>query len=130
MNGNGKKVGRPKLEIDFKKVEELAEVQCTQEEIACALGISVDTLQRNKEFCGIYEKKKAGGRQRLRQAQWDLAMKGNPTMQIWLGKQYLDQKDSHEVTSQVDMTIHEKIKSMTDEEIDQAIRKIYGPRYT
>ena len=131
-SGRGKMRGRPKLNIDIEKVKELAEIQCTQEEIAAILGLSRDTLYRNKEFCDIYEKKKAEGKQKLRQMQWDAAKKGNPTMLIWLGKQHLDQRDiSHsEVTQQVDMTVHEQIRQMTDEEIDQAIRKIYGTRFT
>ena len=33
----------------------------------------------------------------LRRAQFELAMKGNPTMLIWLGKQYLGQKERTEV---------------------------------
>ena len=33
----------------------------------------------------------------LRRAQFELAMKGNPTMLIWLGKQYLGQNERTEV---------------------------------
>lgn len=33
----------------------------------------------------------------LRRAQFELAMKGNPTMLIWLGKQYLGQNELTEV---------------------------------
>lgn len=33
----------------------------------------------------------------LRRAQFELAMKGNPTMLIWLGKQYLAQNERTEV---------------------------------
>ena len=36
--------GRPKKEIDMDLVEKLANIQCTQEEIACVVGCSVDTL--------------------------------------------------------------------------------------
>ena len=32
--------GRPKIEIDYVTVEKLANIQCTQEEIASFLGIS------------------------------------------------------------------------------------------
>lgn len=45
-----KKRGRPKFEIDYVLAEKLANIQCTQEEIATFLGCSVDTLQRDKEF--------------------------------------------------------------------------------
>jgi hypothetical protein len=39
-------------------------------------------------------------------AQWKSAMAGNTTMQIWLGKQLLGQRDRHEVDAQVTGDIH------------------------
>lgn len=86
-------VGRPKIEIDYNTVEKLANIQCTQEEIASFLGISVRTLQRDEEFCRIYKKGQENGKMSLRRIQFKLAEK-NPTMAIWLGKQYLGQKDT------------------------------------
>jgi len=35
------------------------------------------------------------GRSSLRRLQWKSATNGNITMQIWLGKQYLGQRDMH-----------------------------------
>lgn len=88
--------GRPKKEIDYQTVEKLANIQCTQEEIANFLEISVRTLQRDEEFCRIYKKGQDNGKMSLRRTQFKLADK-NPTMAIWLGKQYLRQKDNLEV---------------------------------
>jgi hypothetical protein len=34
----------------------------------------------------------------LRRMQWQAAENGNPTMLVWLGKQYLNQKDKAEQT--------------------------------
>ena len=68
-------------------------IQCTQEEIAGFLDLSVDTLQRDKKFCGIYETKKKTGKMSLRRKQYELAMSGDKTLLIWLGKQYLEQSD-------------------------------------
>ena len=48
--------GRPKAVIDYPLVEKLGQIQCTQEEIANILNISVRTLQRDEEFCRIYKK--------------------------------------------------------------------------
>ena len=39
--------GRPKIVIDYTAVEKLASIQCTQEEIANFLDVSVRTLQRD-----------------------------------------------------------------------------------
>jgi hypothetical protein len=44
--------GRPKKFIDLELVEKLAHIQCTHAEIAATLGVSIDTLQRNKDFPG------------------------------------------------------------------------------
>lgn len=89
-------MARPKIKLDYELIEKLAGIMCTQEEIASFLGCSVDTLQRDETFCGIYKKGLNNGKMSLRRKQWKLADK-NPTMAIWLGKQYLNQKDNIEV---------------------------------
>lgn len=93
-----KKVGRPKIELDYALIEKLAHIQCTQEEIASMLEVSVDTLQRDAKFCGIYKKGQEHGKMSLRRLQWKLADNGNTTMAIWLGKQYLGQTDKQELS--------------------------------
>ena len=96
MNTNGAekpKLGRPKKHIDLELVEKLAHIQCTYAEIASTLGISVDTLQRNEHFAATYKRGAEGGRKSLRRMQFESANRGNVTMQIWLGKQYLGQSD-------------------------------------
>lgn len=91
-------VGRPKKEIDYEAVEKLANIQCTQEEIASFLELSVRTLQRDEEFCRLYKKGKENGKMSLRRMQFKIAEK-NPTMAIWLGKQYLGQRDNLDIES-------------------------------
>jgi hypothetical protein len=93
MNAEKPKRGRPKKFVDLELVEKLAHIQCTYGEIAATLGVSVDTLQRNKNFAVVYKKGAEGGRKSLRRMQFEAANKGNVTMQIWLGKQYLSQSD-------------------------------------
>lgn len=85
--------GRPKFDVDYEQVEKLAGLQCTQEEIASYLGCSVDTLQRDEKFCGIYKSGMDKGRMSLRRKQWQAANDGDKTMLVWLGKQYLGQRD-------------------------------------
>jgi len=89
--------GRPKKEIDYNAVEKLANIQCTQEEIANFLELSVRTLQRDEEFCRIYKKGIDSGKMSLRRLQYKLAEK-SASMAIFLGKQYLGQKDKVEYT--------------------------------
>ena len=40
-------------------------------------------------------------RMKLAQKQFELAMDGNVTMLVWLGKQYLGQTDKQEMTSEI-----------------------------
>jgi hypothetical protein len=91
--------GRPKKEIDYNAVERLAALMCTQEEIANYLDISVRTLLRDDEFCHIYKKGLDKGKMSIRRQQYKSAEDGNVTMQIWLGKQYLNQRDRSEITN-------------------------------
>ena len=88
--------GRPKKVIDYNLVEKLANIMCTQEEIATMFDCDVRTLQRDEEFCRVFKKGKENGKMSLRRTQFKLAEK-NPTMAIFLGKQYLGQRDNVEV---------------------------------
>lgn len=101
--------GRPKKEIDMDLVEKLANIQCTQEEIACVVGCSVDTLLRHPDFATIYKKGKEAGKSSLRRTQWKLAQ-NNTTMAIWLGKQYLGQTDKIENVDDQKITIVSDVK--------------------
>ena len=105
------KMGRPKKKIDWDVVSGLCRIQCTQVEIASVLGISEDTLVRRIKskfkltFAEYYKKEASGGRVSLRRAQWSRAIgnkdtngnyknDGSVPMLIWLGKQYMNQKES------------------------------------
>jgi len=91
--------GRPRLEFDLRLVEDLGKIQSTHSELAAVLNVSIDTVERrlkdDSEFCGAYEKGLENGKSSLRRIQWKAALGGNTTMQIWLGKQYLSQRDMH-----------------------------------
>jgi hypothetical protein len=97
-------MARPKKVIDYSMVEKLASIMATQEEIAVFLDISVRTLQRDKEFCRIYKKGLESGKMSLRRKQFKLAEK-NATMGIWLGKQYLNQKDKQQIEHSGDLGV-------------------------
>lgn len=107
-------MARPKKEINYETVEKLANIQCTQEEIASFLELSVRTLQRDEEFCRIYKKGQDNGKMSLRRMQYKLADK-NPTMAIWLGKQYLKQKDNIEVESTQLVKVQELLNKIEEE---------------
>lgn len=92
MNEEKKKLGRPKKKIDYEMVERMAHIFCTQDEIAVLLDVDVKTLQRDPLFGIAYTKGRQGGKMSLRRMQYKLAEK-NTAMAVWLGKQYLGQRD-------------------------------------
>ncbi len=89
--GRGKGGGRPALQIDARIVAGMAFAGATTVEIAEFLECSTDVIERR--FAAHLRKKRSSMRLRLRRAQFRLAMEGNVTMLIWLGKQYLGQSD-------------------------------------
>lgn len=135
-------MGRPKVEFTnaqwgtFKK---LCAMQCTEEEIAGFLKVSIDTLRmRCKEkffdkrenpktgkmesvpltFTQAYKRFSADGKVSLRRVQFQHAVKKkNTSMMIWLGQQMLGQSNRHHQTGggqanderEVEYDIHEKL---------------------
>jgi intein-encoded DNA endonuclease-like protein len=99
-------IKQAQIKIDQKQFENLCKMQCTETEIMSWFEVSKDTLIRwckniyGVDFATIYSQKKEGGKIALRRYQLQLAEK-NPTMAIWLGKQYLGQKDNIEVKNDV-----------------------------
>jgi hypothetical protein len=96
-----KPMGRPRIVIDYEQVERLAAMQCTEHEIALVIGLTPEGFRQRKlkdaDLLGVLEKGRAKGSASLRRLQWERAQAGDKTMLIWLGKQYLGQKDKNEV---------------------------------
>lgn len=99
-----KKMGRPKIEIDWNLLDQLLGIFCTGEECAGVLNVDYDTLksrvkeEKKKTFSEYSELKKGTGRASLRRRQFRLS-ETNPAMAIWLGKQYLGQRDEQRIVA-------------------------------
>ncbi len=99
-----KKMGRPLALNDDDKtiatIQGLARIQCTTKEAAAVLGVAKQTffdfLDRSLKARQAWENGAEEGKASLRRHQFRMAEK-NATMAIWLGKQWLDQKDRKEV---------------------------------
>lgn len=96
-------MARPRKEIDKKQFENLCALQCTEEEICDWFDVCTETLNAwckrtyKKRFSEVFAQKRGSGKISLRRSQWKLAEK-SATMAIWLGKQYLGQRDNVDVT--------------------------------
>ena len=112
-----KKTGRPRKEVDFATIDKLCSLHCTSDEIVAYMNmqdneVSHDTIARRiKEEYGmtfaeyIDQKHKATAKPSLRRMQWKAAEAGNTSMLIWLGKQYLSQKDKQEMEHSGDVGV-------------------------
>jgi hypothetical protein len=91
-------MGRPQAESDISEeaIFKLASICCTMNEIAAVSGLSVDTLERR--FADTIKSGREVGKASLRREQFRMALSGNATMLIWLGKQLLEQTDKVEST--------------------------------
>lgn len=96
-------MARPRIDIDREQFEKLCGLQCTKEELAGFFDCSEDTIERwcrreyHDSFAVVFSKKRVTGKISLRRSQFRMA-DTNPTMAIWLGKQYLGQTEKQEVT--------------------------------
>ena len=95
-------MGRRKKDINEKQVLKLAELQCTNVEIAAFFDVDESTIR--DRFPDIIKKGKEAGKRSLRRIQFGHAKKST-AMAIWLGKQWLGQKDSIEELTKTDIII-------------------------
>ena len=100
MTDKSKRGPKPKLVYSDALIEQLrglGGIQATVEECAAVLRVSVRTLQNffveNPDAKDAHEDGKENGKASLRRAQFTLALNGNPTMLIWMGKQILEQRE-------------------------------------
>lgn len=100
---NGRPVGSTKLqptEETINQIKGLARIQCTMREAAAVLGVHPETfsafLDAHENARIAWEDGKENGKAALRRLQYKQAENGNATMQIWLGKQWLEQADKAE----------------------------------
>lgn len=91
------------LTIDWKLVDKLLEAGNDGVRIAANLGIHQNTLyDRCVKDCGCgwtdyMAQKRSRGDSLLAAKQYEVAMKGNVSMLIWLGKNRLSQKDKQDI---------------------------------
>lgn len=95
-------MARPRIEIDSDQFKKLCSIQCTLSEIASWFKCSEDTIERwcqrelKMSFADAFKTWSADGKISLRRTQFKMA-EHNVSMAIWLGKQYLGQKEQQEI---------------------------------
>ena len=102
----GPGMGRPPIEWSEAKVQLFDELMgipfVTEQAVADIMKVSISSMHRwlkktrGVTFDELKTQKHAGMKLKLAGKQYELAMKGNPAMLIWLGKQWLAQSDKLE----------------------------------
>ena len=87
-------------------IEKLASYGLNNTEIAKSLEMDDNTLKRSYEK--FLTKGRVNLKTRLKRKQIDVALKGNVPMLIWLGKQYLDQKDTSQETNEIKILLEKR----------------------
>ena len=112
-----KKMGRPHKELDKEQFEKLCGLQCTLEEIAGFFNCDVNTVEKwckqtySLNFSEVFKQKRSTGQISLRRMQFKLAEK-SAAMAIFLGKNYLGQKDVIEEVNNEDIADDGFIKAI------------------
>lgn len=87
-----RKRGRLK-DIDRDLIWRLASIMCTYKEISEVVGLPEKTIKNN--FADLIEKGRSVGKKSLRRAQFEKAIQDkDPRLLIFLGKNYLSQKEN------------------------------------
>ncbi len=95
-----KPVGRPRIELDPKQAKIFGYFRATYDTMAEQIGCHVDTIRaamqdEDSEFSKEYKKGFSSMKMKLSEAQVKTAIEEhNPTLLVWLGKQYLNQNDN------------------------------------
>lgn len=110
--------GRPRKEFNKREFEKLCGLQCTLTEIATFMDLSEDTIERRcleiygLGFAETFAQKRTIGFVSLRRSQFKFAVT-NPAMSIWLGKQYLSQREPEKFTPlELDAAIERQLASL------------------
>ena len=94
--GSRNGAGRKPIPIDLVELEKLCVLQCTQREMAAWFSCTERTIEsyaKRPEVAEVMARGRAKGQISVRRAQMKLLEAGNATMGVWLGKQFLGQRD-------------------------------------
>lgn len=136
------KVGRPRGDFDWHLVESLAMHEASELFVAERL-LAKDNVEINKKtlaakvkliqrrilerfdlnYVQYREQKLEGQKIKLRSWQWKAAEKGNVAMLIWLGKQYLAQRERVEQKTEIGFSETNEIRERFDELRDKVINE-------
>ena len=108
-------MGRPKKDFDWKMLDAILQYNASKKDCSDLLEVSEDTIERRIKteysctFTEYRDRKMSKTRLKLSQKQVEVALAGNVTMLIFLGKNMLGQSDKveNEINSKIEILIDE-----------------------
>jgi hypothetical protein len=124
------RVGRKTVPIALLELEKLCSLHCTDQELADWFGVSTRTIEKRRkrrEFAEAMQRGRSRGQISVRRAQMKILEGGNSTMGVWLGKQFLGQRDM--ITTEhvgagggaIQMSVKPDLSKLTDEELERLL---------
>lgn len=122
-------------EITADSFERLCSYHCSKDELMDFFELSPALMEKwckttyELTFTAAHKKFTAKGNYNIRKAQYNAALNGNGAILIWLGKQYLNQRDNPEIeTNCEEMPLDELSKSLKDlaEKLDKSAENDKG----
>ena len=95
-----KKVGRPKIEIDYNEVTRLAKMLYNRLSICKMMGFGITRASTDLEFIEAFNEGKEQAAHTIVSKQLELALNGNVAMLIHLGKNICGQSDKMAVQTE------------------------------
>lgn len=126
--GQAKQKPRPLIPIDWNRVDQLLQADCSGEEIAAFIGIGADTLydrcvtEKGVGWTHYKASKNSHGNALLRAGQFNRALKGSDRMLELLGRERLGQGKDEVKLSPIEDIITERHKNMMLEAENQKLR--------
>jgi hypothetical protein len=124
---------RKPIVINLDEFEAMCAIQATLAEMAIVFKCSEDTIQNivkkhyKVNFSVVFRQKRQRGFISLRRTMWQTALRGNPTLLIFLAKKYLGMADRPLVETP-GRALHDEqpfdISLLTDEELGQLERLV------
>lgn len=113
-------------------LEGLGRLQCTNAEIAAYFDLTERQIEsrraKDSDLDAAIRKGQQEGKISLRRAQWANALDGDRTMQIWLGKNHLGQRDEGMMHVQGTLSLDDvDIRPIIDRKLEEFVKSKSAP---
>lgn len=124
------KIYRVKRKFDAEQVEIYGKFRATYETMAGHMGVPVDIIRKKMEdeesdFSKAYKKGFSDCKLKLTEQQLYWAFKGNATLLVWLGKQYLGEAEKNESNATSESSGSIESRDATERQLTEVFKQMF-----